>query len=239
MGLDLAGKQVRLADGQTVEFDRLLIATGARARPWPDEAEAALDGVYVLRTREDAARLQRAAGRRARRVLVIGGGFTGSEVASVCRELGLPVTVAERGAAPLAGALGGVIGAVAAGMQRDARRRPALRCHGHGAGGRRERAAAARPAVRRQRRGRRHGGGRARRDPQHRVAARLGAGGRRRGGWPATRAAAPSTSTAWSPTTSSSPATWRGSRTRSTSTSSSRWSTGATPSRRPRSPPTT
>ena len=40
------------------EFDRLLIATGVRARPWPNEAEAALDGVFVLRTRDDAARLQ-------------------------------------------------------------------------------------------------------------------------------------------------------------------------------------
>ena len=40
-------------------------------------------------------------------------------VASVCRELGLPVTVVERGTAPLVGALGGVIGAIAAEMQRD------------------------------------------------------------------------------------------------------------------------
>ena len=53
----MAAKQVRLADGSEVEFDRLLIATGYRARPWPNEAEAALDGVFVLRTRDDAAAL--------------------------------------------------------------------------------------------------------------------------------------------------------------------------------------
>lgn len=49
---------------------------------------------------------------------MIGAGFTGSEVASACRELGLEVTVAERGPAPLVGALGGVIGAVADRLQR-------------------------------------------------------------------------------------------------------------------------
>ena len=69
-GLDLTGKQVRLADGQEVGFDRLLIATGARARPWPNEAEAALDGVFVVHTREDASRLRQrlAAGPRPGRV---------------------------------------------------------------------------------------------------------------------------------------------------------------------------
>jgi NADPH-dependent 2,4-dienoyl-CoA reductase/sulfur reductase-like enzyme/ferredoxin len=119
-GLDLADKQVHLADGEKIGFDRLLIATGVRARPWPNPAEAALAGVCVLRTREDAERLQRLLAERPGRVLVIGSGFTGSEVASVCRELDLPVTVAEAGPAPLVAALGGVIGAVATDMQREA-----------------------------------------------------------------------------------------------------------------------
>jgi hypothetical protein len=39
-----------------VEFDRLLITTGVRSRPWPNPIEAALDGVFVLRTRDDAGR---------------------------------------------------------------------------------------------------------------------------------------------------------------------------------------
>ena len=119
VGLDLDSKRVHLADGQAVEFDRVLIATGTRARQWPNAAEAALDGVMVLRTSDDAAQLRQRVAVRPRRVLVIGGGFTGSEVASVCREIGLEVTVAERGPAPLAGALGGVIGRVAADLQRD------------------------------------------------------------------------------------------------------------------------
>src|SRR5215469_8685874 len=117
--LDLAGKRVHLADGQEVGFDRLLIATGTRARPWPNEAEAALDGVFVIHTRADAGRLRQRLVSGPQRLLVIGAGFTGSEVASICRDLGLPVTVVEQGPAPLVSALGGVIGRVAADMQRD------------------------------------------------------------------------------------------------------------------------
>ncbi|MFJ1730605.1 NAD(P)/FAD-dependent oxidoreductase [Streptomyces sp. NPDC088254] len=118
-GLDLAARRVRLADGEEVPYDRLLIATGVRARPWPNPAEAELDGVFVLRTRDDGAALARRLAEGPRRVLVIGAGFTGSEIASACRERGLAVTVAERGAAPLVGALGGVVGAVAAELQRE------------------------------------------------------------------------------------------------------------------------
>jgi 3-phenylpropionate/trans-cinnamate dioxygenase ferredoxin reductase subunit len=118
--LDRARGIVRLANGDEVAGDSLLIATGVRSRQWPNPAEAKLEGVYTLRTSDDAARLQAALAARPRRVLVIGAGFIGSEVASVCRELGLEVTVAERAAAPLAGALGNVIGAIAAEIQRDA-----------------------------------------------------------------------------------------------------------------------
>lgn len=119
VGLDRAARQVSLANGDTVPYDRLLITTGTRARPWFHPEEAALDGVFVVRTREDATRLYRKLAAGPRRVLVIGAGFTGSEIASVCRERGLEVTVAERGPAPLAGALGGVLGAAAAQLQLD------------------------------------------------------------------------------------------------------------------------
>lgn len=118
-GLDMAARTVKLADGDEVPYDRLLIATGVRARPWPNEAEGELDGVFTLRTRDDGAALARALNAGPRRVLVIGAGFTGSEIASACRERGVEVTVAERGDAPLVGALGGVIGAVAAELHRE------------------------------------------------------------------------------------------------------------------------
>lgn len=65
-GLDRAAKQVRLADGEQIPYDRLLIATGTRARQWPNPDEAALDGVYSLRSRDDAAQLQRRWPRRRR-----------------------------------------------------------------------------------------------------------------------------------------------------------------------------
>lgn len=117
-GLDRAARLVRLADGREVPFDRVLISTGVRARPWFAESEAALDGVFVLRTREHAERLRRALAAGPSRVLVVGAGFTGCEIASACRERDIPVTVAELGPAPLAGALGTVIGEVAGGIQR-------------------------------------------------------------------------------------------------------------------------
>ncbi|WP_214105487.1 NAD(P)/FAD-dependent oxidoreductase [Acrocarpospora catenulata] len=117
-GLDPIGKRVLLADGEPLPYDRLLIATGTRARPWPDQAQAALDGVLTLRTSDDAAHLAERLAAGPRRVLVIGAGFTGSEIASACRELGIEVTVAERGPAPLVGALGGTLSQLAAGLQR-------------------------------------------------------------------------------------------------------------------------
>ncbi|MDH6129897.1 FAD-dependent oxidoreductase [Kitasatospora sp. GP82] len=117
-GLDPIEKRVLLANGEQLPFDRLLITTGTRARPWPNPAEAALDGVFTLRTSEDAGRIAERLDAGPRRVLVIGAGFTGSEIASACRERGLDVTVAERGPAPLVGALGGSFGALAAKLQR-------------------------------------------------------------------------------------------------------------------------
>jgi NADPH-dependent 2,4-dienoyl-CoA reductase/sulfur reductase-like enzyme len=127
VGLDSGNRQVQLADGRQIAFDRLLIATGTRARPWPEPKQAALKGVFTVRTRNDSARLRESMVAGPRRVLVIGAGFTGSEVASVCRELGIAVTVAERSPAPLAGALGQAAGAVAAQWQR--RQGVDLRCN--------------------------------------------------------------------------------------------------------------
>jgi NADPH-dependent 2,4-dienoyl-CoA reductase/sulfur reductase-like enzyme len=125
--LDITQRTVVLADERAVSYDRLLIATGTRARPWPDTKQAAIDGVFTIRTLEDSARLHERLAARPKRVLVIGAGFTGSEVASVCREHGLAVTVVERSTAPMASALGGAAGMVTAQMQR--RHGVDLRCN--------------------------------------------------------------------------------------------------------------
>ena len=119
-GLDRDNREVLLANGDKVPYDRLLIATGVRSRAWFNPEEAKLKGLYTLRTCDDAAELQAALKARPKRVLIVGAGFIGSEMASVCRDLGLDVTVAERSSAPLVGPLGGVIGDIAAKMQRDA-----------------------------------------------------------------------------------------------------------------------
>ena len=117
-GLDRANGLVRLADGSEVEGDALLIATGVRSRKWPNPDEAALDGVYTLRTTTDAARLQ-GPGRETTAVLIIGSGFIGSEVASGAATWGC------RSPSPSAAprrfpSIGRVIGAIAAEMQREA-----------------------------------------------------------------------------------------------------------------------
>jgi NADPH-dependent 2,4-dienoyl-CoA reductase/sulfur reductase-like enzyme len=119
-GLDRGARNVVLADGSRVPYDLVLIATGVRNRPWPHADQAALDGVCGVRTHADAANLARLlGGGGVRRVAVIGAGFTGSEVASACRHRDIEVTVIERGGAPLSGALGGVIGGIAAKLHRD------------------------------------------------------------------------------------------------------------------------
>ncbi|WP_327293759.1 MULTISPECIES: FAD-dependent oxidoreductase [unclassified Streptomyces] len=118
VALDARARTVTLADGDVLGFDKLLIATGTRARAWPQPHEASLDGVFTIRTRDDARELRARLTARPRRVLVIGAGFVGSETASVCRELGLEVTVVERASAPLTGALGGPVGAAAGRLQR-------------------------------------------------------------------------------------------------------------------------
>ena len=118
VALDRHAREVVLADGTRLPYDRVLIATGAHNRPWPDAEQAALAGVRGIRTREDSRVIRDLLAAGPKRVLVVGAGFTGSEVASVCRQRGLAVTVVERAENPLVGPLGGVVGEVAAGLQR-------------------------------------------------------------------------------------------------------------------------
>jgi NADPH-dependent 2,4-dienoyl-CoA reductase/sulfur reductase-like enzyme len=113
--LDLAERAVELADGDRLPFDGAVLATGARARRWPDPVPA---GVLTLRGLDDALALQAALGARPRRVLVVGAGFVGAEVAATCANLGVPVTLLELEAAPLARLLGPEVGAFLAATHR-------------------------------------------------------------------------------------------------------------------------
>ena len=118
--LDRVRRRVEMKNGDSVSYDRVVIATGSRSRAWPVPSEQALAGVHGLRTVEDASRLLADLDAGPSRVLVIGGGFTGSEVASACRDRGLPVTMVELNAAPLMPALGRLVGDWVAARQRDA-----------------------------------------------------------------------------------------------------------------------
>lgn len=101
---------VLLADGTSVAADKVLLATGGRARRLPDTHG---DRIHYLRTKEDADQL-RAALCPGVRVVVIGAGFIGAEVASSARELGAEVTVLEAAAVPLQRVLGDELGAACA-----------------------------------------------------------------------------------------------------------------------------
>ncbi len=86
-------KRVRLSCGTTLDYDHLVLATGARNRPLPALSEP-MRGVISLRTIADAAALTSAL-RNSRRVVVIGSGFLGLEVASVAVAQGCDVHVVE------------------------------------------------------------------------------------------------------------------------------------------------
>lgn len=100
---------VRLASGEELAWDALLLATGSRPRPLPVPG-AALDGVFELRSIADT-RAIGAALQPGRRLLVVGAGYIGLEVAAVARTLGLDVTVLEAMDRVLARVAGPVVSA--------------------------------------------------------------------------------------------------------------------------------
>jgi NADPH-dependent 2,4-dienoyl-CoA reductase/sulfur reductase-like enzyme len=106
VGLDTATRTVTLHDGSTIGYDDLVVATGASPRMLPG-ADA---GVHYVRTLADAVAL-RVALAAARRVVVVGAGFIGSEVAAAASGRGAHVTVVEPFAYPLSRVLGDAVGA--------------------------------------------------------------------------------------------------------------------------------
>jgi 3-phenylpropionate/trans-cinnamate dioxygenase ferredoxin reductase component len=115
--IDARRKVVRLADGEEVPYDRLLVTTGGRNRALTVPG-ADLQGVFQLRTVEDCDRI-RAVAKAGRQAVVIGLGFIGSEVTASLRQLGVGVAAIEGSPAPLARVLGNEVGAVLAGIHRD------------------------------------------------------------------------------------------------------------------------
>jgi 3-phenylpropionate/trans-cinnamate dioxygenase ferredoxin reductase subunit len=101
--IDRTARRVLLASGESVAYDHLVLATGTRPRrpAWPGME---LEGVYLLRTVEDARRI-RARLQTATRVVIVGAGFIGLEVAATAGAAGLPVTVIEFAERPLKRAL--------------------------------------------------------------------------------------------------------------------------------------
>ncbi|MGA0602243.1 NAD(P)/FAD-dependent oxidoreductase [Caulobacter sp. KR2-114] len=92
-GIDLAARTVALADGRSLAYAHLIIATGARARSLPIPG-ADLAGVFVLRSAADAENVKAALG-PGKRLAVVGGGYIGLEAAASARALGADAVVIE------------------------------------------------------------------------------------------------------------------------------------------------
>lgn len=104
VALSAEDRRISLADGTTLAYDQLLIATGSRPRKLV--MLAGYENVSALRTLDDALQLSRALGPGVR-LAVIGAGFIGQEVAATARGVGAEVTMIEAAPAPLFGLLGG------------------------------------------------------------------------------------------------------------------------------------
>ncbi|MRH91785.1 NAD(P)/FAD-dependent oxidoreductase [Nocardia sp. SYP-A9097] len=103
--LSTAASTVTLDNAAELQYDELVIATGAAARPAPWSCP----GVHVLRSLADARGL-RADLAAARHLLVIGAGFIGAEVASLARSTGIAVTLVDEAAVPMARVVGAALG---------------------------------------------------------------------------------------------------------------------------------
>jgi NADPH-dependent 2,4-dienoyl-CoA reductase/sulfur reductase-like enzyme len=116
IALDLDSRKVELDGGDHVAYDRLLLATGSTPRFLPGQPD--LDGVCVLRTLDDALDLRRRLDTQPR-IVVIGAGFIGAEIAASCRQRGTDVTVLEALPQPMVRGLGEELGAVLAEVHRN------------------------------------------------------------------------------------------------------------------------
>lgn len=117
-GLDPAARIVELEDDSRLSYDAVLLATGAAPRRLSIRGHD-LPGVVTLRRIEDSEALADALRDGGRRLVVIGAGWIGMEVAATARGFGNDVTVLGRGPAPLASALGEEMGEVFRALHRE------------------------------------------------------------------------------------------------------------------------
>jgi NADPH-dependent 2,4-dienoyl-CoA reductase/sulfur reductase-like enzyme len=133
--VDLTGKSVLLADGERIAFDALALTTGARARRLAD-AGLADPGAQEITIRDvgDAVRLSQRL-RAGARVVIVGGGILGMELASACLDRGAEVTVVSQ-RQPLLGQLGSYLATMVAriALERGVRfaQHPSVRLRGMG-----------------------------------------------------------------------------------------------------------
>jgi NADPH-dependent 2,4-dienoyl-CoA reductase/sulfur reductase-like enzyme len=116
IALDCERRRVTLADGDAIAYEKLLIATGSRPRQL-----ALLEGfanVHTLRTLDDALALRRALAAGGR-LVIVGAGFVGQEVAVAAARAGVQTTIVETAEAPLQALLGTTVGAWFAELHRS------------------------------------------------------------------------------------------------------------------------
>jgi NADPH-dependent 2,4-dienoyl-CoA reductase/sulfur reductase-like enzyme len=106
--IDRSARRVT-ANGQWIGYDKLLLASGSKPRGL-DVPGVDLPGVYSLRTLADSSAIAGAIADGGQRVVIIGSGWIGLEVAATARTLGNEVRVLEHGPVPLASALGDELG---------------------------------------------------------------------------------------------------------------------------------
>jgi 3-phenylpropionate/trans-cinnamate dioxygenase ferredoxin reductase subunit len=113
--IETGAREVELADGSRLPYGALLLATGAEPRTLPLPGA---DSALTLRTRADADAIQATFG-PGKRLVLVGGGWIGLEVAAAAREAGTTVTVLEAAELPLLGVLGREMATVFADLHRE------------------------------------------------------------------------------------------------------------------------
>ena len=92
--IDTENKTITLENGEQLEWTKLMLTTGSRARELPEALTGGLEGIYTFRTLADADQFATLLEPN-QKALIIGGGYIGLEAAAVCASKGLDVTLVE------------------------------------------------------------------------------------------------------------------------------------------------